>query len=175
MAARRKPKIPAADIIERGSPGWRERLEDYAIVVQNYRFISSDGRLLWPDGGFMHSMAVVGKDRKGKILFILSQEPLSVERFAWYLANLPLELGPVMYVEGGQQAGLFICLNAPDTGPGSEGKDKAGATPPPAEQPAGSSSHAVLGGTALVWKGQSLLGARGNPHAALPNIIGVKR
>jgi hypothetical protein len=175
VAERRKPKIPAADIIERGSPGWRERLEDYAIVVQNYRFISSDGRLLWPDGGFMHSMAVVGKDRTGRILFVLSQEPLSVERFAWYLANLPLELSTVMYVEGGQQAGLFVCPETPDTDPESEGKVKTGAAPSPAEQPAGASSHTVPGGTAHVWKGQSLLGARGNPHAALPNIIGVKR
>jgi hypothetical protein len=174
VAGRRKPDIPEADIIERGGASWRERLDDYSIVVQNYRLISSDGRLLWPEGGPAHSIAVVAKDGKGRILFVLGQEPLPVERFAWYLGRLRLDLRTVMYVEGGQQAGLFVCLENSlkrADGAGEEGTDLL-----PMEQLPGASVHAIPGGVAHVWKGrQSLFGTQGNPAAALPNIIGVKR
>ena len=175
VAGRRKPGIPEADIIERGSASWRERLEDYSIVVQNYRLISSDGRLLWPEGGSAHSIAVVAKDEKGRILFLLSQEPLSVERFAWYLARLHLDLSTVMYVEGGQQAGLFVCMeNSTKRVDGGEEEGASQQLPP--ELLTGASVHAISGGTAYIWKGrQSLLGTQGNPAAALPNVIGVKR
>lgn len=169
VAGRRKADIPRADIIEKGTPGWQERLEDYGIVVQNYRFLSSDGRLLWPGGGQMHSMAVVGRDRRGNIMFILSQEPLSVERFAWYLANFPLELTTVMYVEGGRQAGLFVRT---DGAPG-EGEERAKGV---SEHFAGAAAYVSDDCVIHVWKGrQSLLGTKGNPDAALPNIIGVRR
>lgn len=147
--------MPRADIIERDAAGWRERLEAYGIVAQNYRLISG-GELLWPSGGPLRSIAVVAKDADGRILFILCQEPLTVERFAGALASFSLRLGPVMYVEGGAQAGLFVRV-------AGDGPALPGAT-----------AHAVPGGMAHVWKGrQSLLNTRGNPDAPLPNIIGI--
>ena len=151
-----KARVPHADIIERDAAGWRERLEDYRIVVQNYRLISG-GELLWPPGGPARSVAVVAKDGDGRILFILCQEPLTVERFAGVLASFSLRLGPVMYVEGGAQAGLFVRVEG-------DGPALPGAT-----------AHAVPGGMVHVWKGrQSLLNTRGNPDAPLPNVIGIR-
>lgn len=165
VAGREEDGAPGADIIEKGSPGWEARLEEYAIVVQNYRLVSSDGRLLWPDAGQEHSMAVVSKDGAGNILFILSQQPLSVSRFTWYLQHLPLDLATVMYVEGGRQAGLFVRLPA-------SADEQARSVP---QEFPGATAYDVPGGSVHVWKGrQSLLGARGNPDATLPNIIGVR-
>lgn len=160
VAGRLKDNLPRACIVEKEQPGWRETIDNYDLVVQSYRLVSSGGRILWPVGGPEHSIAAVAEDDKGRILFILSQEPLTAVRFAFYLRSFGLGLGTVMYVEGGAQAGIFVRL---------DGNSPAQALP-------GAASISVDGGTVYVWKGrQSLLNLRGNPHAALPNIIGVKR
>ncbi len=151
---------PAADIVEHDSPGWRERLEQYGLVAQNYRLVDGSGRILWPEGGQRHSIAAVAKDGQGRILFLLSQEPLAAARFAWYVRNLPLGATVTMYVEGGAQAGLFVLER--DTG--KEPSPRPGAV-----------SYAVAGGMLHVWKGrQSLLGTRGNAEAPLPNVLGIR-
>lgn len=156
VAGANNDRLAPADIIEKSASGWRERLSAYRVVVQNYRFISG-GELLWPAGGPMRSIAVVAKDTGGRILFILCQEPLTVERFAEVLSGFSLDLGPVMYVEGGVQAGLFVRIDGDD------------APPLP-----GATVHAVPGGMVHVWKGRTaLLNAKGDPEAPLPNVLGV--
>lgn len=162
VAGRRKGVGPSADIIEKSSPDWRKRLDDYAIVVQNYRLMDSSGKVLWAPGGPMHSIAVVARDQKGRIAFILSQEPLTAERFAHYLKSFPLGLSTVMYVEGGAQAGLAIHLDS------TKAEELAGLL-------VGASANAAPDHVVYIWKGrQSLLRTRGNPDALVPNIIGVK-
>lgn len=155
VAGPKKNGETRADIIEKDTQGWQKRLGAYDIVVQNYRLISA-GELLWPPGASLRSIAVVSKDGHGGIFFILCQEPLLVEHFAKALKDLLPEAGPVMYVEGGSQAGLFVRL-------AGHGPALPGAT-----------AHAAGGDTVHVWKGrQSLLNTRGNPDAVLPNVIGV--
>lgn len=162
VAGPRKGSSPPADILEREMPDWNARLDDYAIVVQNYRLVDSRGKVLWPAGGPMHSIAVVAKDDQGRIAFVLSQEPLTAERFAACLKALPLSFSTVMYVEGGAQAGLFLRVD-----------NEAAKSLPPAF--AGASAHASPEGTIHVWKGrQSLLNTRGNPDAPVPNVIGIR-
>ncbi|MDR2727047.1 MAG: hypothetical protein LBC10_03540, partial [Deltaproteobacteria bacterium] len=39
--------LPQAGILDRQADPWEERLPQYAVVVQNYRLISADGRMLW--------------------------------------------------------------------------------------------------------------------------------
>lgn len=164
VAGPTKQGLAQADIIERDSPKWRERLEAYTAVAQNYRFLSSDGKALWPEQGTAHSIAVVGKDAGGRILFLLSQEPLPVQRFAHYLTLLPLSLESVMYVEGGSQAGVMLRTDGAPLAAGA-GACFDGAT-----------AHPVAGAVVHVWKGrQSLLQVRGSPDALLPNIIGVRQ
>lgn len=159
----RVPGIPKVDILEREG-NWREMLEKYSIVVQNYRLVSSKGKILWPEGGQEKSIAAVAKDNKGRIVFVLCQEPLSAVRFALYLKSFPLGITSVMYVEGGVQSGLFVRLD-----------DKASKKLPGGQLP-GAAVVKEKGGNAYVWRGrQSLLNLKGNPHATLPNIIGVSR
>ena len=161
VAGRRNGAGPSADIIERETPDWSESLEDYAIVVQNYRLMDSRGKVLWPAGGPMHSIAVVAKDDHGRIAFILSQEPLTAERFSHYLKSFPLALSTAMYVEGGAQAGLFLRV------------DSGTAKTAPASF-AGASAFAAPEGVIHVWKGrQSLLNTRGNPEAPVPNVLSI--
>ena len=164
VARPRNANLPPADIMDKERPNWQARLEQYDIVAQNYRLLNSRGELLWPEGIEAHSIAAIAKDGAGRILFILSQEPLTVQVFARYLQRLPLDVGTVMYVEGGRQAGLFVRLDTPDKTPGN-----------PIEALPGATVHPVSDGVVMVWRGkQSLLRLPGNPEAVLPNIIGVK-
>ena len=100
--------LPAATIIDKDEPDWQERLARYRLVVQNYRLISRDGRILWKPGGPRTAIAAVGVDAEGRILFLHCREPLDAYSFAEALLRLPLRLGATMYVEGGGQAGLVL-------------------------------------------------------------------
>ena len=100
--------LPAATIIDKEEPDWQERLARYRLVVQNYRLISRDGRILWKPGGPRTAIAAVGVDAEGRILFLHCREPLDAYSFAEGLLRLPLGLRSTMYVEGGGQAGLVL-------------------------------------------------------------------
>lgn len=100
--------LPEADILDRSADNWEPLLPRYRMVVQNYRLISSDRRLLWTPGGPRHSIAAVGKDGAGRILFFLCREPLTGVEFGTLLLALPIDVHVVMYTEGGSQAGLLL-------------------------------------------------------------------
>lgn len=102
------PALPAATIIDRDEPDWQTRLARYRLVVQNYRLISGDGRILWKPGGPRSAISAVGVDTAGHILFLHCREPLDAYSFAEALLHLPLRIRSVMYVEGGGQAGLVL-------------------------------------------------------------------
>jgi hypothetical protein len=160
-------------------------LDAYSIVVQNFRFMDSAGNVLWREGGPVHSIAAVAEDAAGRILFILCREPLPSELFATRLKDFSLSLRTVMYVEGGAQAGLFLRLDdlaLSGKNAAADSFDASATHPGPAYRVSdaasldGSAYFPIPGGEVHIWKGlQSILNTRGNPQAALPNIIGVKR
>ena len=100
--------LPRAGVLDRNADPWEERLDAYDIVVQNYRMISADGRMLWSPGGPEYAVAAVAQDPAGHILFIHCREPMTGADFCQLLLTLPLDLRVVMYVEGGPQAGLLL-------------------------------------------------------------------
>ncbi len=100
--------LPEAVLLDRTVDDWQNLLPRYRNVVQNYRIISADRRLLWKPGGSRHAIAAVGRDGKGHILFIHCREPLTVADFGSLLLELPIDVRLVMYTEGGSQAGLFV-------------------------------------------------------------------
>ena len=101
------PDLPLAAILDRERDLWAEQLPHYMLVVQNYRLIDTDGKVLWLPGGPEHSIAAVGQDRQGHILFIHCSTPMTGEAFAAALLRLPLALRSLMYVEGGSQAAML--------------------------------------------------------------------
>ena len=102
------PDLPKAAILDRERDPWEERLPRYALVVQNYRLIDTDGRILWLPGGPAHSIAAVGQDKQGHILFIHCRAPMTGEAFAAALLHMPIALRSLMYVEGGSQAAMLV-------------------------------------------------------------------
>ena len=102
------PDLPPAAILDRARDPWEERLPHYLLVAQNYRLIDTEGKALWLPGGPEHSIAAVGQDRQGHILFIHCRAPMTGEAFAVELLRMPIELRSLMYVEGGSQAAMLV-------------------------------------------------------------------
>lgn len=108
VAGPRQEGLPRADILTREDPRWQELLGQYRLVIQNYRVINDERRILWSPGGPLYAISAVAEDGDGQILFLHCREPLEAYSFAHALLHLPLDVRTVMYVEGGMQAGLVI-------------------------------------------------------------------
>ena len=104
----RRQGLPPAQIVDRYAQDWRDLMEAYDSVVQNFRMLSVEQENQWPEGQEAHSIAAVGMDDAGRVLFIHSREPYSVHDFTEVLLDLPIGLYNAMYVEGGPEAGLFV-------------------------------------------------------------------
>ncbi len=102
------PDLPQAAILEKDDDIGKELLPHYRLVIQNYRIINSQRRILWSPGGPLYSISAVAMDGDGNVLFLHSQVPIEAYAFAQQLLHLPLDVRTVMYVEGGGQAGLVI-------------------------------------------------------------------
>lgn len=102
------PTLPPAAILDRDEPQWRQRIDHYALVIQNYRMINADRRILWSPGGPLYSISAVAQDGEGQILFLHCRQPVEAYAFAQQLLHLPLNVRTVMYVEGGGQAGMLV-------------------------------------------------------------------
>ena len=99
--------LPKAQIIDRRSHvGWEELIDKYHSVVQNYRMISDGKKRGWPQREQIYSMAAVGIDYSGNILFILCRSPFSTHDFINILLSLPIKIKDAMYVEGGSESVL---------------------------------------------------------------------
>lgn len=102
------PQLPGAAILDRDNPRWRELLDKYSLVIQNYRMTGEDRRVLWSPGGPHYAISAVAQDGEGHILFLHCHQPVEAHAFARQILHLPLNARTVMYVEGGAQAGLLV-------------------------------------------------------------------
>lgn len=103
-----KPGLPKARIVEKDEKNWAEIIEDYDLVIQNYRMTNSQRRILWSPGGPHYAISAIGQDGDGRILFMHSSKPVEAYNFLQNVLHLPLDARAIMYVEGGGQAGLMI-------------------------------------------------------------------
>ncbi len=103
-----EPTLPKAAILDRDGPVWRQQMDHYSLVIQNYRMINADRRILWSPGGPHYSISAVAQDGEGQILFMHCRQPVEAYSFAQQVLHLPLNVRTVMYVEGGGQAGLLV-------------------------------------------------------------------
>lgn len=97
-----------AAMVDLDSAGAKQRLEAYSTVIQNLRLIRDPGTNVWKPSARRWSEAAVAMDTKGRILFLFSRSPLSMDEFIKKLLALPLEVTHAMHVEGGPEASLSI-------------------------------------------------------------------
>ncbi|MEO5355922.1 MAG: phosphodiester glycosidase family protein [Nitrospirae bacterium YQR-1] len=80
----------------------------YRTLVQNIRMISCKQQNVWSQQAASWSIAALGMDKSGNILFLMSVTPLTVHEFIDIILNLPIRIYNAMYLEGGKQASLYI-------------------------------------------------------------------
>ncbi len=79
----------------------------YGTVIQSIRMVSCHRRNVWAPSPRRVSVAAIGLDGAGRVLFIHARSPWPVHELVQALLALPLDLRQAMYVEGGPEAQLF--------------------------------------------------------------------
>lgn len=100
--------LPSAKIFDRDCEGFAETRKQYRSLVQSIRMVSCDGKNVWEPQQKKWSIAALGMDSKGRMLFMHVRSPYSTHDFINILLDLPIDLKRAMYVEGGKDAQLYI-------------------------------------------------------------------
>jgi hypothetical protein len=104
----RRSDLPPAAMVDLDTPGAEAGLTAYETVVQNLRLIRAPGRGMWGKQERRWSEAAVAADKAGRILFIFSRRPYSMQELNDKLLGLGLGITAAMHVEGGPEASLSI-------------------------------------------------------------------
>ena len=80
----------------------------YGTVIQSIRMVSCERRNVWAPSSRRSSVAAVGVDGRGRVLFLHARSAWAVHDLVNALLGLPLDLRQAMYVEGGPEAQLFV-------------------------------------------------------------------
>ncbi len=99
--------LPRARLADRSEDDWQKLLEQYTLVMQNYRMNTAQGRIIWKDDR-PHSIAALSQDNKGNVLFFMCREPVPAAAFASAMLRRPLGLRTLMYLEGGSEAAMLV-------------------------------------------------------------------
>ena len=100
--------IPPVTIVDRDCDDYEKISKQYGSAVQSIRMISCSGGNVWQESAKRWSIAAVGTDKSGKILFMQSTAPHSVHEFINILLELPISIDRAMYMEGGGPSQMYI-------------------------------------------------------------------
>lgn len=102
------PAEPPARLVDLDRQTAADVLRKYSGAAQSIRMISQAGNNVWRQQPRRPSVAAIGMDRQGMILFIHSRSAYTVHDLIDMLMAMPLGLTMCMYVEGGSPAQLFV-------------------------------------------------------------------
>ncbi len=102
------PGVPPVQIIDRKLQDYESLKSRYGTLIQSIRMVTLERRNVWQQQPRRWSIAAIGMDQKGRVLFIHCRSPYSVHDFINLLLKLPIELKNAMYVEGGPEAQLYV-------------------------------------------------------------------
>jgi len=101
-------RVPEVQIIDLKCQDFETLRPKYQTFVQGIRMISCNQENVWSKQDRSWSLAVLGVDREGSVLFILSEGPYSGYDFNNVLLSLPLAIFNAIYLEGGPEASLYF-------------------------------------------------------------------
>jgi hypothetical protein len=101
-------RLPAVRMVDRDCDDLDETTRSYGTVIQSIRMVSCERRNVWAPSPRRSSVAAVGVDGRGHVLFVHARSPWPVHELVSALLALPLDLRQAMYVEGGPEAQLFV-------------------------------------------------------------------
>jgi hypothetical protein len=95
-------------IIDKSIYNWKKKLNNYYTVIQNYRIIVSDNKIVWKKDKKKSSIITFCTDKNDKILIAFCPDKVSTFSFAKKILSLPLRVRNMTYLEGGHEASLYI-------------------------------------------------------------------
>ena len=101
-------RVPEIQIIDLKCQDFETLRPKYQTFIQGIRMISCHQENVWSKQDRSWSLAVLGVDREGSVLFILSEPPYSGYDFNHVLLSLPLSIFNATYLEGGPEASLYF-------------------------------------------------------------------
>lgn len=102
------PSVPLVKIIDLECDRWEDWKSKYGSLVQSIRMFSCKRENVWQPQSRKWSVAAVGVDGQDHVLFIHVRSPFSTHDLIDILAELPIKLERLMYVEGGPEAQLYV-------------------------------------------------------------------
>ena len=103
--------VPEIQIIDLKCQDFEKLKPKYQTFIQNIRMISCNQENVWSKQNKRWSLAVLGVDKGGNVLFIFSEAPYSGYDFNTILLSLPISIFNAMYLEGGGEASLYFSGN----------------------------------------------------------------
>ncbi|MBN1181768.1 MAG: phosphodiester glycosidase family protein [Bacteroidales bacterium] len=100
--------LPEAQMVDIEEAGAEDLIAQYYSILQSIRMVSHDGRNVWSKQSNMWSEAALGEDGDGNILFIHCRSPYTMHDFINEILKLPINLGKMMHLEGGWEAGMIL-------------------------------------------------------------------
>jgi uncharacterized protein YigE (DUF2233 family) len=101
-------RVPEIQIIDLKCQDFEALRPKYQTFIQGIRMISCNQENVWSKQDRRWSLAVLGVDKEGSVLFILSEAPYSGYDFNNVLLSLPLSILNATYLEGGPEASLYF-------------------------------------------------------------------
>ncbi|MGC3999198.1 MAG: phosphodiester glycosidase family protein [Anaeromyxobacter sp.] len=99
--------LPPVHLIDRECEPLDQASQGYGAAVQSIRLVSCQRKNVWAPSPRRTSVAAVGVDGHGRVLFIHARTAWPVHDVVNALLALPIDLARAMYVEGGPEAQLF--------------------------------------------------------------------
>ena len=100
-------KLPPVRMVDRDCDDLGTATRSYGTVIQSIRMVSCERRNVWAPSQRRSSVAAVGLDSHGRVLFLHARSAWPVHELVNALLELPIDLRQAMYVEGGPEAQLF--------------------------------------------------------------------
>ena len=100
--------VPEIQIIDLKCQDFEKLKSKYQTFVQNIRMISCNQENVWSKQDKRWSLASLGVDREGNVLFIFSEASYPVYDINHLLLSLPISIYNAMYLEGGSWASLYF-------------------------------------------------------------------
>lgn len=104
----KESSLAKAIILDKECREFDRAQKKYASLIQSIRMISCKGKNVWKQQKKFWSIAAIGMDKNGNILFIHSRSPYSAHDFINILLKLPIDIKRAMYTEGGHVAQMFV-------------------------------------------------------------------
>lgn len=102
--------VAPAKIFDLDEPGVtiEKVLGDYGTVIQNLRLIKRPGINVWSQRQEYWSEAALAEDKKGRILFLFSETPVTMHDFNEILLSSGLEIIAAQHLEGNAPAQFYL-------------------------------------------------------------------